>query len=521
MTSFKFPPPPPPPPKATANDAQDPYLSQRGGGGGRGGRGRGTQGRGRGHNSRGGSRGGFAHNANHLNGNGQARGGSRGGHSHGKDGSHQNTPTHPPPQPNVTTMEQAMSFMSTPAGAQSMAAFSQHMAQIGQPSVTPPGSNQAQSHNNNKRKRDEQHGNGTGSQAQSSPKPKPPRQFAKAPPAVPGFGFIAPTPLKTPASPVSKSTKLQAPRNRKVQLGLIQQDTEHIESESETENSDIDEEAQYALLPASKRMVFEHEGQTVSLQTAAEVASWIKDRRKHFPTQERIQQRTKEEQERRGAELEFLSRVKGKKQRIKEPAKHPRKKPDKILDAARNAAKEKARAELESLRKKLHESMLAKKDAASVSDKTTLQTLDLGLGYGSDSDSGDDASSVLSDSSVLSSSEESADEVSEAHSDSEPDADDSDSDAPPEAQSSKAQPSALPIAPPPPRPAPIERALKRPSRGVCDAWKEKGACPRGDGCSFQHPRIGLYDRMIEQQLVKSDRLALDAIKWLGRNGFLG
>jgi hypothetical protein len=33
--------------------------------------------------------------------------------------------------------------------------------------------------------------------------------------------------------------------------------------------------------------------------------------------------------------------------------------------------------------------------------------------------------------------------------------------------------------------------------------------------------MGLYEKLVEQELVKADQLALDAIKFLGQNGFLG
>jgi hypothetical protein len=100
-----------------------------------------------------------------------------------------------------------------------------------------------------------------------------------------------------------------------------------------------------------------------------------------------------------------------------------------------------------------------------------------------------------------------------------------DNDAPPEATSSKMAPPPIKVPPPPSVPSQTER---KPGKGkMCDNWKQHGKCPFGDGCRYKHPplkeekRLGLYEKLVEQELVKSDQLALDAIKYLGQNGFLG
>lgn len=340
---------------------------------------------------------------------------------------------------------------------------------------------------------------------------KPPRQFAKTAPVVPSFGFTGkfippvPQPVSKPPAPKFSST-------RKANLGLVQNEAHQHESESDAENSDVDEEAEYAMLPASKRMAFEHEGQRISLQTEAELAAWIKDRAKNFPTQERIREKARQEAEKRESELKFLAKVKGKKRVTKEDV------PNQIEKAKRQAEKEKARAELEKLRAKLHQTMLMKMSGA---ESKTTEKPDLGLGY--DTESEDEQSSILSASSVVSSSEGSSHD-SAGESDEEVDAEanvqDDDSDAPPDAQSSNTPLPAI-KAPPVLPPDPVERALRKKKANVCHQWERSGKCTQGDNCRYPHPQSGLYERMVEQELTKSDRLTLDAIKWLGRNGFLG
>lgn len=141
--------------------------------------------------------------------------------------------------------------------------------------------------------------------------------------------------------------------------------------------------------------------------------------------------------------------------------------------------------------------------------------VDLGLGYGSETDEDEDSSSILSESSVVSSSEESSEDSDE---------DSDDSDAGPEPVSSKIGPP--PINVPPPTMDEKTQRLKD-KRTPCPTLERYGKCRYRDNCKFQHPkkdpdkRMTLYEKLVEQELVKSDQLALDAIKFLGQNGFLG
>ncbi|KAH4934886.1 hypothetical protein HBI79_078600 [Parastagonospora nodorum] len=529
MSSFKFPPPPPPPPKASSNDNQSPYPSQRGGssrGRGDGGRGRSSNQRGGGGSFGGGQRGGPANNS---------RGSPRGGYQNNRGGSaqrggsrHWQQPNLPiqtstsngpnlangahmnPPAIDPNTLVQAMSFMATPAGAQSMAAFASHMAGAGNvPFAQPPFQQQTpqqspryapSQQSGQKRKWDERQNDPHAQhQPQRKPQqqgPKPPRAKAAVPPAVPGFGFTLPTPSSAPVP--SKSHKTEGNRKGKVRLGLTNHDEKPEESSEEEE---IDEEAALGEKLKGGGYAFEHEGEHISLQTAADIAEWIKDRRRNFPTYQKAVEKAQAKAEKRKNELEFVRRLKG-----KPPQPEPERARPVPKVYERSQRDEKKQEELAALRKKLHESMMKKKEAPT--------TVDLGLGYGSATES-EGESSVLSESSVVSSSEEPSEE-----SDDESD----DSDAPPEAISSKIAPPPVKEVPPP-VPAQTER---KPGRGkMCDNWRQHGKCPFGDGCRYRHPppkeekRLGLYEKLVEQELVKSDQLALDAIKYLGQNGFLG
>jgi hypothetical protein len=415
----------------------------------------------------------------------------------------------PPVDPNA--LVQAMSFMATPAGAQTMAAFASHMAGTGNqqgaqpsspPRTQPPPRYSPTHQSGQKRKWDNRQNDGntqpqrkTQQQQQGS---KPPRAKAAVAPAIPGFGFTLPIPSHP--SP-SKPNNSRDNKKGKVRFGLTHQEDQPEES---SEEEDADEEAALAAKIKGGGYAFEHEGEQISLQTAGDIAEWIKDRRRNFPTHQKAMEKAQAAAEKRKNELEFVRKLKGKPLQPEPRPERSRPAPKVYERSERDIKKQE---ELAALRKKLHESMMKKKESAPV--------VDLGLGYTSATGS-EAESSVLSDSSVVSSSEESEEE-SDAESD--------DSDAPPEATSSKIAPPPVKVPPPPPAQIATER---KPAKGkMCNTWKQHGKCPFGDGCRFKHPpkeeekRLGLYEKLVEQELVKSDQLALDAIKYLGQNGFLG
>lgn len=427
---------------------------------------------------------------------------------------------------------QAMAFISTPAGMQTMAAFASQMANPGTqpyvaqvpPSCPPQQATSPQS--NKKRKRNERAPESRPPRASPSardaqPKQKPPRAKVAPPPVIPSFGFALPTLPPSQPSNRPQAGKREEQGKRKVHLGLTHNEEDELENSTE---EDIDEEAAYASKGDFQGATFEYEGQNISLQTPAELAAWVKDRRKQYPTRKRIAEKAQEAAERRAGELEFLRRVQGKKTRgdrqadrqaaniVPEPS-----------SGKRRTSMKKNDTELDDLRKRVQESVLANRMLSSsmhlpevVPPNSKPRAVDLGLGYGSESGLDEDESSVLSDSSVLSSSEESSEES---------ESDSNDSDAAPVEESSKVAPPTINVPPPMPTPAPTERK-KRDGPPICFEWEKHGNCRHGDRCRYPHPlkvekHMGLYERLIEQEKDKADRLALDAIKYLGRNGFLG
>lgn len=428
-----------------------------------------------------------------------------------------------------------MSFMATPAGMQSMAAFATHMANG---NVTPThtqsvlpqqpiasGQSAGPQPSPRKRKRVERAeqwqsqkpSNHTQPRApkapvRDTPLQKPPRAKAKAAPSIPGFGFSLP---QVPKSPVtSKPGSGSNVKKKGVNLGLT--NMSHKEEPSSEEDELEDEEAALAAKWDGKGLTFEHNGEVISLQTAAEFAEFIKDRKKNFPTQQKIAEKAQRAAEKRAGELEFLRRVKGpsRKARLEDT-----KSSDKPPEGTPSKKAPSTKPNLQELREKVKSSMLSKKGNPAPFPGASRQAVDLGLGYGTGTDSDGD-SSVLSESSVVSSSESSEDDDSDAHDD-----EAEGSDAPPEAQSSKIP--AAPVAAPPPLKLP-DRTGDEPSKSqarVCQQWKKTGKC-KYKYCRYRHAeeepkRVGLYEKMVQQELEKADRLALEAIKYLGRNGYLG
>lgn len=414
---------------------------------------------------------------------------------------------------NLQASPQAMSCVSTPVGMQSVAALAQQMSlvtnntsQYQQPPSSvqdnatrySPGQQAGQ-----KRKRPEQNTHAPPLPPKKAPSGlKPPRAKAIAPPPVPSFGFSLPTSATT-----TSGSNNRRDQKKRVNLGLSEQNAMDDHS---SEDEDVDEEAAFAHKIKVEGVAFEHNGEMISLQTVADVQEYIKDRRRNYPTQQRIAEKMQEAAAKREHELEFLHRVKGKPRKPAsddKPAKSP--KPERQAKAVDTKKQE----ELAALRKKLHESMI---------NKQRQPTNLLGAGYDTDSDA---ESSVLSDSSVLSSpSGESSDDESDEGDE------ESDSDAAPETTSSKAVP--LPIAIPPPAPA------SAPLSQICKNWAKNGKCKFDKGCRWAHPpreggpaqgqkgrriekKMGLFEKMVEQELEKRDRLALECIKYLGTNGFLG
>lgn len=114
-----------------------------------------------------------------------------------------------------------------------------------------------------------------------------------APPSVPSFGN--PLPCKPP--PAADATRKPKKRKRKHNLlGLTPKTEEHESSEEEEE---VDEESK--LASSDGTLQFTYKGQTATLQTASDIASWIAERKKKFPTAARIEEKKKAGEEAKAA----------------------------------------------------------------------------------------------------------------------------------------------------------------------------------------------------------------------------
>ncbi len=142
---------------------------------------------------------------------------------------------------------------------------------------------------------------------------KPPQQIPrpKAAPAVPIFGGDILPPLAS-QSAVPNADSKKKPRKHN-QLGLTPCSAEHESS------SDEDEEAKLAIKYTSTAhpvlLQFEHRGRTTTLQTAVDIAAWISERKKNFPTVAKAEAARKEAEEKK-RKWEETKRYKAEAQRV-------------------------------------------------------------------------------------------------------------------------------------------------------------------------------------------------------------
>lgn len=272
---FTFPPPPPPPPKKDIVPAADSGGYVRGSGGGSftkgNDRGGGFPGRGRGF---GGS----------ARGNLIPRGGGRGHSSTGPATSHSGL---------IDRQEWTQGYSNRESSANGAMA-SNYGAQHGHFQSGPrPTSSSGTNHWNSPQKRD--HATAFNHRGRGGSKPL-------AAPAVPSFlsnipGLSPSIPSAilpvTPKIPAEKKLKARTSNT----LGL-NPSAQGLASEDEDE--DEDEEAKLATTTTAagqSGVAFEYAGQKATLKTPAEIAAWIADRKKRFPTAAKVEQAKKEAQE--------------------------------------------------------------------------------------------------------------------------------------------------------------------------------------------------------------------------------
>ncbi|KAI9756150.1 MAG: hypothetical protein M4579_003963 [Chaenotheca gracillima] len=117
----------------------------------------------------------------------------------------------------------------------------------------------------------------------------------KAAPAVPSFLSVSMPPT---ASPVINEGRGKRRRPGNV-LGL----TPKPEEQDKSEDEDVDEEValQRTITGPAQELEFSYKGHTARLHSADEIAAWIEERRKKFPTKQRIDEKKAEAESRQQA----------------------------------------------------------------------------------------------------------------------------------------------------------------------------------------------------------------------------
>lgn len=368
-------------------------------------------------------------------------------------------------------------------------------------------------------------------------KPQSTAPRTPAAPAVPSFG----NPLPSKPPPAADATRKPKKRKRKHnQLGLTPKTEDH---ESSEEEEDADEESKLAQPgTGAASLQFTYKGQTAKLQSAADIAAWIAERRKKFPTQARVDEKKKATEEAKAARdaardaAREATRLEKEKEREKSKQKQLEQNPEEAADPAldeamkaqrkadkirRNldreqkrfakaeAAAEAARLKVEALQRQaqgleeptqVNSSAAAERkpeadqkneasDSADAVDPMALDAMDTADATVDRLDDGMDLSSDVSDASDWTSSS-----GSEAESES-----DSDDDAAPEEASSRRQgPERVP---PPPRESKKIR---------CRHFARSGQCNRGDSCQFSHeaPERGAAPKAKAKPVEKKGRKGL-------------
>ncbi|KAJ5628306.1 hypothetical protein N7490_010534 [Penicillium lividum] len=380
-----------------------------------------------------------------------------------------------------------------------------------------------------------------------------------APPSVPSFGN--PLPCKPP--PAADATRKPNKRKRtQNMLGLTPKTEEH---ESSEEEEVADEESKVAS--DAGPLQFTYKGRTATLQSPNDIAAWIAERKKRFPTAARIAEKKKAEEEanaareaaRREKEQERAKEIEKRKPPANagrkpsnaqqgdpalEEAQRAQRKADKIrrtLDreqkrfAKAEAEAEAARLKVEALQKQVLGLKQEQSNGASGSTGLSASLNGVDPVMASTTDAPKDQASLLTNSheitvasngmdamDLMSDGSDPSDWTSSGGSDT--DSDSGSDDSAPEAVSSRREG--------PERVAPPPREGKKQS---CRHFARTGQCNRGDKCKFSHDttkpgpkskpvdkkgRKGLYQALIDQQKTEENKRAMEVITWLGQQGLL-
>ncbi|KAF9894229.1 hypothetical protein FE257_007731 [Aspergillus nanangensis] len=400
-----------------------------------------------------------------------------------------------------------------------------------------------------------------------------------APPPVPSFGNPLPSKPPPPADATRKPKKKKRKHN---QLGLTPKAEEH---ESSEEEDDVDEESKLTAgggAGPTASLSITYRGRTSTLQSPADIAAWIEERKKRFPTQARVEEKKRAMEEAKKAREEAM-RQRQEMKRAQKEAQAPKEKAHPTANPVDEAAKakqkadklrrkllkeqkrvEKAEADAERARMKVEElqratsasqQSLVPPSPGSGQDRTPDQEAQASVSQDKQSEPvsaeasaasaatlpevapesksvdtpgvQDNGDLVISTSDLDSSDWTSSSGSDAASSSSESDSDGSDDDSAPEQVTSRREGPER-VAPPP------REGKKR----ICRHFARNGRCQRGENCKFLHEkpekpergpkskpqekpgRQGLLQALLGRQKQDEDRQVMDVIVWMGENGLL-
>lgn len=155
-------------------------------------------------------------------------------------------------------------------------------------------------HNSRSQKRGHREAFGRGGQPHNLPK-------GQASPPVPSFGGPLPFAAMPPPPQGPKILRRKDQRKRN-QLGLTP-NTEGYESSEKVEEDDQDEEARFASAACSLTgqvsvLQVSYKGHTSTLQSSSDIAIWIAERKRRFPTKERVAEAAAQKKQREQVQRE-------------------------------------------------------------------------------------------------------------------------------------------------------------------------------------------------------------------------
>ena len=324
------------------------------------------------------------------------------------------------------------------------------------------------------------------------------------PPPVPSFGMALPgSPKNITTRPTKRARVAGTPKSKFNSLGLTPRDLQKHDISSE--DDDADEEANSAAMPG-QGIVFQHDGQVISLATKEDVVMWIAERKRQWPSRARTKEKEEAADRKRENELKYLRRVKGRtnehQSRGIERAVQPTQRGlsdcgplqtgetnHRSSSDAQTMASEGTQSDIANRGWLRSRSPAAKKASLTqpiLPPSTKSATVDLGLNYLS----GLGESSDSEDSSLCGSQRSCDTDVGSAA---------SASNSAPEVESSKA---VRPTAVSPPR---FKMQSKGPTKrsqplGTCRSWARYGNCRFGSRCKWAHSpaiaaRTALFDKV--------------------------